>query len=251
VLPLNDEERATYEWQMWARDFGEPGQTRLKNSSALVSRLGGLGGPVAMELAAAGIGKLILAHGGNLKPSDLNRQILMSHAGIGQPRIDQAVARLRALNPRIEIMAVGENISDTNAEALVSQADLVFDCAPLFEERFALNDACVRLGKPMIDCAMYELEGQVTTIVPGKTPCLRCIYPEMPPGWKRQFPVFGAVSCAAACFGVMEGIKLLSGMATPALKGVMFHYDMRTMTVRRVPLTRDPNCPSCGELWHA
>ncbi len=249
MLPLNDDERATYEWQMWARDFGEVGQTRLKNSSALVSRLGGLGGPVAMELAAAGIGRLIVAHGGNLKPSDLNRQILMNHAGLGQPRIDQAVARLRALNPRVDIVALGENVSDANADMLVSQADIVFDCAPLFQERFALNDACMRLGKPMIDCAMYELEGQVTTIVPGETPCLRCIYPELPPGWRRQFPVFGAVSCAAACFGVMEGIKLLSGMATPALKGLMFHYDMRTMTVRRVPLARDPNCPACGELW--
>ncbi len=245
MLPLSDEEKATYEWQMWARDFGEEGQKRLKNSTALVSRLGGLGGPVALELAAAGIGRLVLAHGGNLKPSDLNRQILMQHEGLGQPRIDQAVARIRAMNPRVEIVAVGENISDTNARELVSQADIAFDCAPLFQERFAMNDACVALRKPMIDCAMFELEGQVTTIMPGETPCLRCIYPEVPPAWKRQFPVFGAVSCAAACFGVMEGIKLLSGMGAPALKGIMFHYDMRTMTVRRIPLARNPECSIC------
>lgn len=245
MQPLTGEEMATYEWQMWARDFGEAGQTRLKNSSALVSRLGGLGGPVALELAAAGIGRLVLAHGGNLKPSDLNRQILMSHEGLGQPRIEQAVKRIRAMNPRVEIVAVGENISEDNADALVAQADIVFDCAPLFEERFAMNRACVNQRKPLIDCAMFELEGQVTTIIPGETPCLRCIYPEKPPAWKRQFPVFGAVSCAAACFGVMEGIKLLSGMGEPSLKGIMFHYDMRTMTVRRIPLERNPECPVC------
>lgn len=245
MIPLTDEERATYEWQMWARGFGEEGQTRLKNSSALVSRIGGLGGPVALELAAAGIGKLVLAHGGNLKPSDLNRQILMTHDWIGKPRIESAVRRLKELNPRVEIEAIPENISEANANALVSRVDIVFDCAPMFEERFAINRACVQLGKPLIDAAMFELEGQVTTIIPGETPCLQCLYPEIPPGWKRQFPVFGAVSCLAACIAVMEGIKLLSGMG-PALAGKMLYYDTRTMRMRTLPLTRRNDCAVCG-----
>lgn len=247
MIRLTDEERAIYEWQMSVRGFGEQGQTRLKNSSALVSRLGGLGGPVALELAAAGIGRLVLAHGGNVKPSDLNRQILMTHDWIGKPRIESAVRRLRELNPRLEIEAVPENISEANAEALVSMADVVFDCAPMFEERFAMNRACVRLRKPMIDAAMFELEGQVTTIIPGETPCLECLYPEVPPGWKRQFPVFGAVSCLAACIAVMEGIKLLSGMG-PALAGKMLYYDIRTMRMRTLPLTRRSGCPVCGAI---
>jgi len=247
VSALTDVERATYEWQIWTRDFGEEGQAKLKNATALVSRVGGLGGPVAQELAAAGIGKLILAHGGNLKHSDLNRQILMTHDWLGKPRVECAKRRLKDLNPRLEIEAVPENVSEANAEELVGKADIVFDCAPLFQERFAMNRACVRQRKPLIDCAMFELEGQVTTIVPGETPCLECIYPELPPAWKREFPVFGAVSCAAACIGVMEGIKLLSGMKV-ALKSAMLYFDLRAMKFRRIPLTRRGDCPVCGSL---
>jgi molybdopterin/thiamine biosynthesis adenylyltransferase len=245
---LTPEEKAIYEWQIWARDFGEAGQERLKGASALVSRVGGLGGPVAQELAAAGLGKLVLAHAGDLQPSDLNRQILMRHDGIGTPRIAMAEARLRELNPRMAVTGVPENVNEDNALSLVSQVDIVFDCAPMFQERFAMNRACVALGKPMIDCAMYELEGQITTIIPGETPCLACIYPEVPPGWKRQFPVFGAVSCLAACIGVAEGIKLLSGMAEPALRGNMLYFDLRTMAFRKLPLQRRADCPVCGHL---
>lgn len=242
--PLSDTEKAVYEWQMDVRGFGEAGQVRLKNSSALISRLGGLGGPVALELAAAGIGKLILAHAGNVKPSDLNRQILMSHNGLGQSRVEAARRRLLDLNPRLDIETVDENVNEENAGALVEGVDIVFDCAPLFEERFAMNRACVRQGKPMIDAAMFSMEGQVTTIIPGETPCLQCICPEIPPAWKRKFPVFGAVSCAAACFAAMEGIKVLSGMG-PSLNGKMLYLDMRSMAVRTIPIARRPDCPVC------
>lgn len=245
---LSAEEKAVYEWQIWARGFGEAGQARLKGASVLVSRVGGLGGPVAQELAAAGVGRIVLAHAGDLQPSDLNRQILMRHDGLGTPRVAMAKAQLLALNPRLDVVAVPENINEDNARGLVSQVDLVFDCAPMFQERFALNRACVALGKPMIDCAMYELEGQVTTLVPGETPCLACIYPEIPAGWKRQFPVFGAVSCMAGCIGVVEGIKLLSGMAEPALRNVMLYFDLRTMSFRRLPLQRRADCAVCGHL---
>ncbi len=248
MTTLTAEEKAIYEWQIWVQDFGEAGQMRLKSATALVSRIGGLGGPVALELAAAGIGKLILAHAGNLKPSDLNRQILMDHAGLGKPRTETAKRRLLALNPRLEIEAIPENINEKNAEEIVGKADIVFDCAPLFEERFLMNLACVRQRKPLIECAMYGLEGQVATIIPGETACLRCIYPETPTGWKREFPVFGAVSCVAGCFGVMEGIKLISGMEAPALKGKIFYYDMRSMTTRTVETVRREDCTVCGAL---
>ena len=100
---LTPEEKATYEWQMWVPDFGEAGQRTLKSSAALVSRCGGLGSVVAYELAAAGIGKLVLAHGGNVKPSDLNRQLLMTHDWLGKPRVESARRRLLELNPRLEI----------------------------------------------------------------------------------------------------------------------------------------------------
>jgi len=243
--PLTDEERATYEWQGWVPGFGEEGQERLKGASVMVSRVGGLGSVVAYELAAAGVGKLILAHAGNIKPSDLNRQLLMTHAALGTPRIDSAVTRLRDLNPRLEIEAVPHNVSRDNAEPLVAAADVVIDCAPLFEERFAMHDVAHRLGRPIIECAMYEMQFQITTVVPGESPCLRCLYPESPPAWKREFPVFGAVSGAVGCLAAMEAIKVLTGLGEP-LTGRLLTMDLRSMETRTVQMARRSGCGVCG-----
>src|SRR6476659_9078095 len=112
--PLTDSERARYEWQLWVPDFGEAGQEKLKGASVLISRCGGVGGMAAYELAAAGVGRLVLAHAGNLRPDDLNRQLLMSHAGLGQSRVHQAARRLRELNPYVELVPIEENISEAN-----------------------------------------------------------------------------------------------------------------------------------------
>lgn len=244
---LTSEDRAIYEWQMWLEEIGEEGQRRLRSATALVSRVGGLGGPVAQQLAAAGLGRIILAHGGTLKPGDLNRQILMHHAGLGQPRVHQAAARLREFNPSIEIIAVEQNVTAENAADLVAQADIVFDCAPLFQERFLLNRESVRQRKPMIECAMFAMEAQVTALIPGATPCLACLYPEPPPGWKRQFPVLGAVSALAGALGAIEGIKLLLGQSS-ALAGKLLYCDTRVMNFMTIPIQRRPDCPVCGGI---
>jgi len=244
-MSLTAEERAIYEWQMWVPGMGEEGQLKLKNARVLVSRVGGLGGLVALELAAAGIGKLILAHGGVLQPSDLNRQLLQTHDHIGKPRIDSIVRRLKDLNPRCDIIGVPENASEANADALVSQADIVVDAAPMFQERLALNAAAFRAGKPLVECAMHTLEASVTTFVPGKTGCLACYIPEVPPTWKRQFPVFGAVSGTAACIGAMEVIKLLTGIGT-TLQGQLLSMNLDTMQFRKVRLPKREDCAVCG-----
>lgn len=244
-IALTDEERATYEWQMWIEDFGEAGQEKLKGATALVSRCGGLGGPLCYHLASAGIGKLIIAHAGNIKHSDLNRQITMTHDALGTSRVESAKRRLLELNPRMEIEAIPENISEENVDALVARVDIVFDCAPLFAERFAMNRACVEQGKPMIEAAMYDMEGQVTTIIPGETPCLACMYPEAPPQWKREFPVLGAISSIAASIAAVEGIKVLTGIGK-TLAGTVLYYDGRNMTFRRIASSRRPDCPVCG-----
>ena len=244
-LPLTPAERAVYEWQMWTPDFGEAGQEKLKGSSVLVTRVGGLGSVVAYELAAAGIGKLVLAHAGNVKPSDLNRQLLMTHDWIGRTRVESARRRLLDLNPRLEIVAVPENAGESNAAALVEQADLIVDCAPLFEERFALNREAVRQRKPLIECAMYELEATLTTMIPGQTPCVACLHPERPPAWKREFPVFGAVSGTVGCLAAMEAIKVLAGFGEP-LTSRMLSCDLRTMAFRVHRLARRSGCEVCG-----
>lgn len=248
MLPdLTPEDRAIYEWQMWVPGMGDDGQRRLKAASVLVSRVGGLGGLVALELAAAGVGKLVLAHGGDLQPSDLNRQLLQTHDNIGKPRMDSIVRRLHDLNPRVEIVGVAENVSEANAGTLVAQVDIVVDAAPMFQERLALNDAAMRARKPMVECAMHTLEASVTTFIPGQTGCLRCYVPEVPPTWKRQFPVFGAVSGAAACIGAMEVIKLITGIGQP-LAGELLSIDLGTTLTRRVKLPRRDDCEACSGL---
>jgi molybdopterin/thiamine biosynthesis adenylyltransferase len=243
-VALTEEERATYEWQMWERDFGEEGQGKLKGATALISRVGGLGSPVAYALAAAGIGKLVLAHHGNVKHSDLNRQILMTYDWLGRSRVESAARRLKELNPRLQIEAIPENISEENASELVANVDIVFDCAPLFEERYAINRACVQQHKPLIDAAMYSMEGRLTTILPGKTPCLACIYPDFPETWSREFPVFGAVSGIVANLAACEGIKVLAGFGT-VLAGFMLQYDARYMEFRKFRLKKNETCSIC------
>ena len=245
LLELTDEERAIYEWQMWVPGIGEEGQRKLKGTSVLISRVGGLGGVVALELAAAGVGRLVLAHAGDLKPSDLNRQLLQTRNHIGQPRIESIVRRLKELNPGCEVVGIPENISNENADQIVAQADIVVDAAPLFEERLAMNAAAFRAGKPMVECAMHTLTAQITTFIPGRSGCLSCYVPEPPPSWKRQFPVFGAVSGTVACLGAMEVIKWATGIGT-LLTGQMLTMELDHMRFKRLALPRRLDCPVCG-----
>lgn len=242
---LTDEERARYEWQMWTPDVGEQGQQKLKAASVLVSRLGGVGGTVAYYLAAAGIGRLVLAHAGNVKPSDLNRQLLMTTEWLGKPRIESAQRRLNELNPNTQIVTCGENLNPQNAESLVSQVDLIVDAAPLFTERFAMNTESVRQQKPLVECAMYDLDAQLATLIPGRSPCLRCLYPDDPPHWKREFPVFGAVSGMIAAMAAVEVIKLITGIGEPLAERMLW-INLRSMSFRNLPLERRSDCPVCG-----
>ncbi len=232
---LTDIEKDVYSWQLDVRDFGESGQRKLKGASVLISRVGGLGSVVAYELAAAGIGKLILAHAGNVKQSDLNRQLLMTHDWLGKPRIESAMRRLKELNPRLEVLGVAENITVENADRLVGMADCIVDAAPMFQERLAMNDAAARQGKPVIEAAMYELDASLTIIHPPKTRAFRDLVPDVPEGWTRRFPVFGAVSGTIGCMAAMEAIKVIAGFGDPLINR-MLRVDLRTMRFQTIRL---------------
>jgi molybdopterin/thiamine biosynthesis adenylyltransferase len=193
------------------------------------------------------VGRLVLAHGGPLQISDLNRQLLQTRSQVGQPRMDSILRRLGELNPDCELIGIPENISAGNADEVVAKADIVVDAAPLFQERLALNAAARRAGKPLVECAMHALEASVTTFLPGRTGCLACYVPEVPPSWKRQFPVFGAVSGTAACIGAMEVIKLITGVGEP-LAGEMLCMNLGNVSFRRVKLPRRADCQVCGRV---
>ena len=246
-MDLSADDRETYAWQLDVPGFGDAGQAKLRGATALVSRVGGLGGPLAQSLASAGFGKIILAHGGSLREDDLNRQILMSRDWLGRSRVHCAQETLQRFNPRIEVEAVEENVNESNARELVAKADIVFGCAPLFEERLLMNRECVRQGIPLIDAAMFSMEGQVTTVVPGETACMACLYPSNPPHWKRRFPVIGAVSALVANMAALEGIKLLVGM--PGVhSGQLVHVNASNLQTRLIRIKRLPECTVCGSL---
>ncbi|MFM7038241.1 MAG: HesA/MoeB/ThiF family protein [Planctomycetaceae bacterium] len=234
-MSMTDDEREIWSWQLDVEGFGDAGQQRLKSATVLISRVGGVGSAAAYELAAAGVGRLILAHGGLVQPSDLNRQLLMTHDWIGRPRVESAARRLRELNPRLDVLAIPEQITVENAERLVGMADCVVDAAPLFQERLAMNDAAERLRRPVVEAAMYELEASLTVIQPPETPRFRDLVPEVPAGWQRRFPVFGAVSGTVGCLAAMETIKILAGFGEP-LRGRLLRLDLRTMSSRVIQL---------------
>lgn len=244
-MPLTPEDQETYAWQLDVAGFSPEAQQRLKASSVLISRVGGLGGMVALQLAAAGIGRLILAHAGKLKPSDLNRQVLMSHDHLGAPRLDSAVQRLRAFNPRLDLVPIPENATPDNALRLAHNADVIVDAAPLFSERYALNQAAVTLRKPMVEAAVFDLELHLTTFIPGQTGCLRCLYPEDNSTWTRKFPVLGAVAATAGALAALEVIKVLTGFA-PNLAGTLALFDLRQFSTKKLRIHPSPNCPVCA-----
>ncbi len=243
---LTPTELERYRRQIMLPGFGEEAQQRLKNSTVLVTGVGGLGATAALYLAVAGVGRLILLRGGELRLDDMNRQILMTHDWVGQPRVFKAKATLEAINPDIQIDAICEYVSPENVDRLVQSADIVLDCAHNFVERDLLNAACVRWGKPMVEAAMNDMEAYLTTIVPGLTPCLSCIFPEKPNWDKRGFGVLGAVSGTLACLTALEAIKLITGLGTPLLSQLLTMDLSRAEFSKRHPY-HDPHCPVCGE----
>jgi molybdopterin/thiamine biosynthesis adenylyltransferase len=244
---LTDEERARFRWQLSSAGFGEEGQARLRDSSVLVTRVGGVGGTLALYLAAAGIGRLVLAHAGDLRIDDLNRQVLMGHGGLGSSRVLQAADRLREIDPRLVVETVAANVTDEIAADLVARVDAVASCAPLFSERLALNRAAVDARKPLVDCAMFDMDAQLVTVLPGKTACLACLYRAPNPAWKREFPVFGAVAGTIGCLGALELIKILGKFGEP-LTDRMLLADLWSLDFRKVEVRRDPECPVCGSI---
>lgn len=246
MLPtLTATDRDRYRRQMMLPALGEIGQQRLKATTALVTGVGGLGGTAALYLAVAGVGKLILVRGGNLQRDDLNRQVLMSDDWVGKPRVFKAQATLAALNPDIELEAVCDYVTAENVDALVRQADIALDCAFDFRERDLLNAACVRWGKPMIEAAMNDMEAYLTTVVPGETPCLSCLFPEKPEWDRWGFGVLGAVSGTLACLSALEAIKLITGLGEPLL-GQLLTMDLARAEFAKRRTYHDPDCPVCG-----
>jgi molybdopterin/thiamine biosynthesis adenylyltransferase len=236
-----------YKRQLMLQGFTPGHQRWLGNSTAIVAGVGGLGGTAALYLAAAGIGRLILVHAGNLTLSNMNRQVLMKQKAIGKSRVAQAKKTLQEMNPDVEIETVDERITAANAGTLVRSSQIALSARPNFDERRALNRACIEKGIPMVEAAMNGMEGYLFNVIPGVTPCLHCMYPEDDPAWKEMgFPVLGAVSGMLGCLMALEAIKLLTGYGKP-LVGKMLVFNTFDMEFRKMNISRNDSCEVCGE----
>ncbi len=240
--------RERYARQLLLPGFDEGVQARLRRATALVAGVGGLGGPAALYLTTAGIGRLILLHPGDLEWPDLNRQVLMEPVQVGRPRVVSAAAFLRRFNPEVTVVAVPEPVDEGRVSRWLGEADVVLDCRHNFPERHALNRACVRAGKPLVEAAMDAMAAHLTVVLPGRTPCLACLFPAPPPDWDPLgFPVLGAVPGSLGSMAALEAIKVITGWGRP-LAGRMLVMDLGEAEFRILRVRRLPGCPVCGAV---
>ncbi len=241
--PLTPEELERFDRQLGHGGLTEEGQQRLRSSTALVTRVGGMGGPAAMMLAMGGIGKLIIAHGGSLITPDLNRQVLGSEAGLGQMRAPQFAESLKRVSRFVEVEALDFEPDDQQAMELAQRVDIILSCPPGFEERMRLNNAALATKTPLVDAAQWGMTGTIIVVRPGETACLNCVYPERPP-FEELFPVVGAISASTGSMAALESIKILSGTGTPVW-GQLLLMDGFHGRFTQTKLTARDGCP-CG-----
>ena len=234
-------------------EVGLEGQKQLERACVLLVGAGGLGSPAAFYLAAAGVGTLRLADDDVVDRSNLQRQILHTDARIGMRKVESAATTLSALNPRTRIETVGERVTSDNVERVFDGADVVVDGADNFPVRYLLNDACVKLGIPLVYGAVHRFEGQVSVFDAGRqrgiAPCYRCLFPEPPPPETApncaEAGVLGVLPGVIGLLQATEAIKLLLGIGE-SLAGRLLHFDALAMRFREIRLAADPCCLVCA-----
>jgi molybdopterin/thiamine biosynthesis adenylyltransferase/rhodanese-related sulfurtransferase len=257
VVPVFDAGQARfaerYSRHLLLPEVGAAGQERLRDARVLIVGAGGLGSPAAYYLAAAGVGTLRIADDDVVERSNLQRQILHGEDRIGQPKVVSATRTLEALNPDIAIDAVATRVAADNVEALLDGVDVVIDGADNFATRYLLNDACVRLGKPLVYGAVQRFEGQVSVFDAGRrrgqVPCYRCLFPAPPPPALApncaQAGVLGVLPGVIGLIQATEALKLILGIGEP-LRGRLLQFDALAMRFRETRLAADPDCAVCA-----
>ena len=229
-------------------DVGETGQQRLAQASVAIIGVGGLGSPVALYLAAAGVGRIGLFDDQRVDLSNLNRQVLFADEDVGHAKVLAAAARLRTIDDSIEVEPSELSVRASNVDEVFARYELVVDGTDAFETKFLLNDAAVLLRKPMIHGAVLQWGGQVLTVLPGG-PCLRCLFHDPPePDAVQSCEEAGIIGAATGVVGSVqaeEALKVLLGVGTP-LSGRIFQHDGLRGETRITAFRRDPNCPACS-----
>jgi len=250
-MALSDEELERYARHIVLREVGGPGQARLRAAKVLVVGAGGLGSPVILYLAAAGVGTIGIADFDTVSLSNLQRQIAHRTVDIGRDKTDSAAEAARAINPGIEIVAHKARLTPENAAAIIGTYDIVADGSDNFATRFLVNDTCFSLGKTLVSAAVTEFDGQLATFKPhaGEYPCYRCIFPEPPPpGTAPSCSETGVLGAAAGVMGTLQALEVIKEItgAGETLAGHLLIYEALTARFRKVRVRPDPGCPLCG-----
>jgi molybdopterin/thiamine biosynthesis adenylyltransferase/rhodanese-related sulfurtransferase len=249
-VKLSKDEVQRYSRHLIMPEVGMEGQLKLKRARVLTIGTGGLGAPLGLYLAAAGVGHLGLVDFDVVDSSNLQRQVTFTTADVGRPKSEAAKARLSALNPAIEIVSYETRLTSDNALELFRDYDIIVDGTDNFPTRFLVNDACVLLGKPNVYGSIFRFEGQATVFGYPGGPCYRCLYPEPPPPGLvpscAEGGVLGVLPGIVGSIQAMETIKLILGAGEP-LVGRLLLFDALAMRFRELKLKRNPDCPMCGD----
>lgn len=250
-MVFTDEQVERYSRHIILKGFGTKGQKRLAAGSVLVVGAGGLGCPAAQYLAAAGVGRIGIVDSDAVELSNLQRQILHATPDVGVPKVESAAARLSAINPDVEIVPYKTYMDASNAAEIIAGYDFVIEGADNFPTKFLVNDACVLAGKPFSHGGILRFAGQAMTYVPGKGPCYRCVFHDVPPADVApscsQAGVIGALAGVIGSIQAMEAIKFLADVGE-LLCGRLLMYDAFYGEFDLIDLSeREPNCAVCGD----
>ncbi|MEA2693961.1 MAG: sulfur-carrier protein adenylyltransferase/sulfurtransferase [Acidobacteriota bacterium] len=251
ALPqLSQEEIRRYSRHLIMPEVGTEGQRRLKAARVLMIGGGGLGSPIGLYLAAAGVGTLGLVEFDTVDESNLHRQVLYGRSDVGRPKLDAALGRLAEVNPLIRLVPHNTRLDSGNALQLFEGYDIVVDGTDNFPTRYLVNDACVLTGKPNVYGSIFRFEGQVSIFWGAKGPCYRCLFPEPPPpGLVPSCAEGGVLGVLPGIIGALQAnevIKLIIGQGEPMI-GRLLLFDALRMRFRELKLKKDPNCPVCSE----
>jgi len=243
---LTEKELQRYDRQIMLYGFGEEGQEKLKKAKVFIAGSGGLGSPIAIYLAAAGVGTIRIADHDKVELSNLNRQVLHWEENIGGGKADSASSKLKKMNMDIRVESIARTITGANAARLVGDSDLIVDAMDNLPTRYLLNKTAVEKRIPFIHGAVYGFEGRAMTVIPGKSACLNCIY-HGATAPSEKFPVIGTTPAVIGCIQAIEAIKYIVGIGE-LLTDRLLNFDALGMKFTEFKVKRDPACEHCGKL---
>jgi molybdopterin/thiamine biosynthesis adenylyltransferase/rhodanese-related sulfurtransferase len=247
---MTQEQSLRYARHTMLPEVGEAGQVKLLKSKVLLLGAGGLGSPSGLYLAAAGVGTLGIIDDDVVDASNLQRQILHATDRVGMAKVDSATKAINGLNPDVKVVPYKSRLSSENVLDIIKDYDVIVDGVDNFPTRYLLNDAALKLGKPVVHASIYRFEGQVTCFIPNHGPCYRCLYPEPPPPDMapscQEAGVLGVLPGVVGVLQATEAIKIILGQGK-TLAGRLLMYDALGTKFREMKLHRDPHCPTCGD----